>query len=371
MSETAAGATAIDGTVPLIRRLIADALALEYKVGDVDALARMKHNADLCPSVRDQVGLLLQRCERERRVIYDIQGPRDSGVDVVVRTEEEGQAGAVSFIGFQIKADDEMTKGVARLLVDQHFDAVNAYRPLDRYYILLCADPVKRRDTIREVTGMFARTEGVVVVTPAQVAAFLALSDANLASLTTQAVRSGDPLFETAADELDNLTPAQCGILLQAIANHLFERQSTVASLTTSSLTAALYENTPDLTGDAFGFFKTPRWAFLDRRYVMSLEEADAPGLGVVELRDDAVDDPYFEQDFLLERNNALDSADDRVARDFDLLNDYLEVEQDQSVTVDLAAAPALLALLASARVRFGYDVEEVVDYMMRLDLTA
>jgi hypothetical protein len=55
----------------------------EYTATSV--FATMKHNDDLCPKFQDKLDTLLGAFQKYKKIVYDIQGPRDDGADIVLR----------------------------------------------------------------------------------------------------------------------------------------------------------------------------------------------------------------------------------------------------------------------------------------------
>src|SRR5205823_1545820 len=123
-----------------------------------------RHNANLCPELQSRVEQTVGTVERYMTLTYDIQGLRDYGIDVLVRLSGKDDLG---YIGFQVKADDECTKGVYEKLKAQYTDALNMYGDdLLDYFVALAWDQKARQDEIRLVEEAFQGIRGVHVVEP-------------------------------------------------------------------------------------------------------------------------------------------------------------------------------------------------------------
>src|SRR5687767_8851573 len=72
------------------------------KAGETSVLADYSHD-DLCRAIEDNIHALLNSFEKYKHIAYLVQGPRDQGVDVLLKgkpTEEDGHR----FIGLQVKS---------------------------------------------------------------------------------------------------------------------------------------------------------------------------------------------------------------------------------------------------------------------------
>ncbi|MDQ1745673.1 MAG: hypothetical protein QOE23_4012 [Pseudonocardiales bacterium] len=162
---------------------------------------------------------LLDGLRRDSNITYDIQGLNDQGVDVAMRLTD---AVGARFIGVQIKSHHEfVTENPTSKLIQQYHTAREYYGDDLTYYILACCDPSvpQVQDRLRDATSRFTKNSRVIVVEPAYALSFLALRPAQLDSLITQTLRTGDPIVATGRNELIGMHPLEAAILL-----HLVER---------------------------------------------------------------------------------------------------------------------------------------------------
>src|SRR3990167_8989691 len=117
---------------------------------ETKAFARMKHNEDLCPRFQQKLESILGSFEKYKKIVYDIQGLRDEGTDVLLR---EVVAESPWFICLQIKSENDVHgRDILKNLKAQFFDSAQRYGDsLVEYYVLLCCDSKKHKDIIRAI----------------------------------------------------------------------------------------------------------------------------------------------------------------------------------------------------------------------------
>jgi hypothetical protein len=98
--------------------------------------------------------------------VYDTQGIRDDGSDVVLRVSGNDAQG-VELLGFQVKSFDDLEKeGYLQNLKAQALESLNKIKGLCKYFIVLCTDPKAHKKTIRLVESEFKTTKGTEVIEP-------------------------------------------------------------------------------------------------------------------------------------------------------------------------------------------------------------
>jgi hypothetical protein len=79
-------------------QLLAELLSLRHRSkADTVSFRPLRHNSDLCPAFQEKVDEMLDAYMRHRTDVQDIQGPRDGGVDVLLRYEFEVQFTALAY----------------------------------------------------------------------------------------------------------------------------------------------------------------------------------------------------------------------------------------------------------------------------------
>jgi hypothetical protein len=206
------------GTLALGQRLVANAFRYRTARPEETHIFRgLRHDADLVPKVTQQLRFLMEGFHRDTNVTYDIQGMSDEGSDVLLRLQS---VSSVSFIGVQIKSHVELgEKGIVADLRNQLSRSEDRYDPLLRWYIFLAADTSDAADRrtprrLSDIRAAFAKKRKVTIVDPVYSATFLCLSKAQMDSLTTLTLRTGDPLVEDAAADLRR-HPVEAALLLR------------------------------------------------------------------------------------------------------------------------------------------------------------
>lgn len=350
-----------------VRRTIANAMTMRSAPPDArEWLVTLRHNDDLCPRLKGKLDQLLAAHDRESHVVYDIQSPRDEGVDVIVRVTDE-ESDRPTYLGFQVKSEDDFRRGgVLSILKDQYFAAGSAYRSVERYYILLAADQRKHQQVIREIAREFVKKSDVRVVEPPQVAAFLRLNAAGCTSVATQGARTGDPLVVEAQAILRPLTPTQAATLVVLVDRQLRGVSTEVKDLLAAPILRRLHRNVPDIDPELFDVVDATFADFLDTVYVAPNDE---PGPGEralnLTLRWEDDEEDFFVASARLEERRRDSEPLSRLAADLDALGDYV-ADSGGTHVLELASVMPLVAFLAAARVRFDHDEEELVEYAFR-----
>jgi hypothetical protein len=113
------------------------------------AFRKLKHDADLLPQLQVQLETILDAYGKFQPVVYDTQGIRDEGSDVVVRIDGN-DTHDVELLGFQVKSFDDLEKeGYLQNLKAQAFESLSNIKGLGKYFVVLCTDPKVHKRTIR------------------------------------------------------------------------------------------------------------------------------------------------------------------------------------------------------------------------------
>jgi hypothetical protein len=191
---------------------------------------------------------VLRSLQRQHSLVYDIQGPGDSGVDVLVRLHDGSDH---RFIGFQVKSDVEAPeRDIYAKLKAQWVDASSRYgeRMLD-YYILLCWLPTTRIDKIRVVEAAFSGIPEVKVIEPEFATTYLVgLKATQIAALATSILADDDPVLADVRLMASRWTERQLALFVEVTAR-LVEAQPPASFdvLLLSSHLGEIYERTQPL----------------------------------------------------------------------------------------------------------------------------
>ena len=333
-----------------IQRIIYDLLQLRRSPYTSTYLfSKLKHNADLCPRFRRQVEIIFGAFDKYRKITYNIQGPRDQGTDVIARQHinDENQ-----FICFQIKSDSDLRNDdYLRILKSQYFDTERAYQKLLDYYIVLCSDlndweAKKKRDQrkkdkerqdppplnksklnqIQTIEADFSNVNGPVhIIEPDYALTFLSLTPIQIDAAIKNKLGAGDYVFRKATEMIGGLNPTESALLFYMIW-YMFYRKAT-------SLTLEDLFNAPSLSD----IYKTVP----DRNEARFI---------------------HFEDDV----NNSY--VHERMLKDLQHLEDnFIESDGRGNYTIDLKEVDPIVLLMMDGNIRYGYEQDELLLYMMNL----
>lgn len=290
-----------------------------------------RHNRDLCPRAESQCELILGAFRKYRDVVYNIQGLRDEGTDVLLRLDEGAD---LRLVCLQIKSDEEATsRSLADTLILQWQRTIDRYGPeLQDYFVLLCWDATARDDEIRNVQATLAKKQGLVLIHPQLAWSFLNYSGMAIDALARIKVGSEDAVIRAALRMASDLSPTEIALLI---------------GLTHS----ALYEDSP--TASAHEILNMP---FISTTYD-SMPAVD---------REYYLYDPEEDTDENEEQEPRWVDSDNRLAIDLDYL------EQAQLISVDgetyranLDDVEPLIVLLVDGRLRYDYSGTELMMYVL------
>jgi hypothetical protein len=340
------------GTLALGQRLVANAFRYRTARPQETRIFRyLRHDADLVPDVTQQLRFLMDGFHRDTNVTYDIQGLFDAGTDVLLRLQSAHDS---RFIGIQIKSHIELReKGLVMSLRDQLSRSEDRYDPLLRWYIFLGADISDKTDRrtfqrVRTIQAEFAKKPKVTIVDPVYAVTFLRLSKAQMDSLITLTLRSGDPLVEEAAADLRR-HPVEAALLLRLVTNTVGREAvaTTLEELQSDPWVREIALSTP-LDEELYD----PETGEYPDEYPEGM--SDLPKNVLRELIT-----PKARQE---EDNKS--SWISRLAIHIDRLSDELDGD-DVKFLVPVNLHPALYALAAEGRVKHDYESDELVEYLI------
>jgi len=174
----------------------------------------MQHNDHLCPKTQSKLTDFLEGSHRYHNVVYDVQGPRDRGKDVVLRYGENEETSR--YITIQIKSyDDLCKKDYLRTLRAQSFEVQADYKDkLQHHFILICTDANKHEDKIRLICSDYSNLEWVTVIRPEYVWTFLRLTITRMDAIVQGVLRQDDVVYKKARTMVADQTPLDTAVLL-------------------------------------------------------------------------------------------------------------------------------------------------------------
>ncbi len=309
-------------------------------------LAARKHNSELCPAFQKTIERILSAFKKYRRIVYEIQGPQDRGVDVFMRQSSNDEN---AFVCFQIKSQDDMrSKDLFKNLKSQYFDAKRTYLPLLDYYIVLCCDATKKkmREKIKMVETVFASETDVHVVEPDYAFTFLCLSSTQIDAFLRSRLGSDDVVYNKALQNVANLTPTERAIIYYLMWLYLYNNKLTVTyeEIRHYPFISTIYEEVPGYDRDFF---------FEDETPVDETHETD-----------EIAEEDEGEEEFLPTNED----IETRLNRDLEYLADaFLESDGAGNFTLDFRGIYPLAAIMMDAQTRYEHEGDDLIRYMMNV----
>jgi hypothetical protein len=307
-----------------------------HRRAPVDAtkpFAEMRHNEHLLPAIRARCDDILDAFGRYHEIVYDIQGLRDQGTDILIRV---GKAPQRELICLQIKSEREVREsGLVDRLILQWQRSADFFGPqLLDYYIVLCSEARENADRIREVHAAFAK-KAPTIVAPEYAWTFLRHSGMAIDALVRAKVGSEDVVVRAALHLAADLTPTEVALLLFMALHALRSAESELSAplLLESDFLRSVYDTTPDYERD--WFFESP------------FENDDAES-AETEPRD-------------------LD-IQSRLAEDLDILEgQYVDQAESDRFSLNLPMIEPVLAILLDGSIRYDYEGDELLMYGLEL----
>ena len=191
----------------------------KVKSSETAEFAALSHD-DICRSVLDKIDVLLGAFDKYQHISYMTQGPRDNGVDVLLKgTEKEDEP--EKFFVLQIKSHAELEDRdnlLAQKLKAGFVDTTTSYQSgLERYYILLCGDAKKHAKRIAGITNEFTKLKQVRVIGPREVLAFLRMPETTIAAVVDRHLSEEDYVRKQARANAASYRPKQLYFVLGCI----------------------------------------------------------------------------------------------------------------------------------------------------------
>lgn len=319
-----------------IKNIIYDLLQFRRSAAEFTGIFKtQKHNANLCPKLQHRLESAFDAFDKYRRITYEIQGPRDQGVDVLIRQIFHDQT---YFICFQIKSEDDLRdKTWLKSIKAQWFDSEKTYHEMLDYYILLCCDASNSvtKGKIRLLESEFSSIPTVHIIEPEYVLSFLRLSNVQTDAIIKAKLGSDDIVFRNGLSIVNDLTPTEAAVLFYLIYQDVCEEKESTdqEAILDSEFIRYVYTNTPDFDRD---------WFFED--------EIDI--------------DEEFRREYDVRQLNACE----RLSFDLEeLKNLTIHMYVSGGCRVNMCEVQSLAILMMDGKERYGYTGDDLLFYMMDL----
>jgi len=288
----------------------------------------------LLSKFQNQLELILESYGKFAPTPYKTHSVRDQGVDIVIRSDEEGDR-PPSLIGFQLKSGWDLTQpDYMQKLKAQHFESHNI-RGLRFYYIVLCVDEKQHERRINMIEGEFKNAALTKIIEPEYVDTFLSLEQRRIDSYIKRVLANGDVVLKKAS-EIVTFPSRTTGALViyLAVQQHLVHsRPLTINEVKQSASLRDFHERL--------------------------LEHAEF--MSDIAMGDDGDDDDVIEfEEFVAD-------FEDQIVQDLETLRDDVADINGDAISIEFDRVAPLLALGVEALVRFEYEKNAIAPYLWEL----
>ena len=297
-----------------------------------------KHNSDILPKLQTQLEMVLDAYGKFEPVVYDTQGPRDDGSDVVLRYRPRDSPDTFELICFQVKSFDDLAKtGYMQELKAQRDDSFRKVGGMRHYFLILCTDSEAHKDRVRNIMAEFRSADRTEVIEPGFAYTFLHHPKTRVEALIKRAMEEEDYVFQLARTSLELESPSARALAIFIVVRSAFTAASrfTIDELLGDPGLRSIYED-----------LRVQQAALLDQSLERNLEH-------------DSEDYPPVQ----------IEDFEDQVAADLELLEtDVVELEPaSQGVELRLDRVRALNAVVMDALARYEHNEAQLMSYMFTL----
>lgn len=222
----------------------------------------LKHNADLLPKLQAVLEMVLQAYGKFEDVVYDMQGPRDDGSDVVLRCRAKNDGAEPELISFQVKSFDDLAKkNYMQELKAQRDDSFRKVRGLRYYFLLVCTDGKAHRDRVRNIMAEFRSAVRTEVIEPTFAYTFLHHPKTRVDAFIKRLMEADDYVFRRALESLNLPSPSARALAVFLSAKSVFTglTRSNLDHLLSDASLRSIYKELQDEEES------TPVWDFEDQ----------------------------------------------------------------------------------------------------------
>jgi hypothetical protein len=316
------------------------------------AFRKLKHDADLLPQLQAQLETIRDAYGKFQPIVYDTQGIRDDGSDVVFRIDGNDAQG-MQLLGFQVKSFDDLEKdGYLQNLKAQALESLNNIKGLIKYFIVLCTDPKAHKKEIRFVGSAFKTTHNTEVIEPEFAYTFLFMPKTRIEAIVKRTMEADDYVFKEALTSLDFETPTAkaLAVFLSVCFVTTGNPHVTIAELIADKALRTMYEEIRERQAELMA---------------STLRETDERLEGY-EQDEEYVQDEDEEEDDYDDEPVELEEFEPQLVLDIALLEDAVLESDSSSESYQFLTNQMrpLCAVALDALVRYGYNDEQLLAYM-------
>jgi hypothetical protein len=204
---------------------------LRFREATNDETAELEYlsHDEICTKISDQLCTILDSFEKYGHISYVVQGPRDQGVDILLKETKLDEP--ETYIALQVKSYREVAdkeSDLSKQLKAGLFDAGSKYGSgLQRYYILLFGHSKIHFKRISAITNEFSNNKLVRVITPRFLQTFINLPSSTLSAVVDRYLSDEDYVRLKACSEVAGYTEAELCLILVCL-SWVFENLSDV-----------------------------------------------------------------------------------------------------------------------------------------------
>ncbi|WOC28188.1 hypothetical protein LY624_20145 [Pseudoalteromonas sp. N1230-9] len=188
----------------------------------------------ICEKIQEKTNLLGDSFIKYESISYIVQGPRDQGVDVLLKITPEDEP--EKYVGIQVKSYNEINdknNDLSKQLKAGYHDARYHYSEnMERYYIILCGDSKKNSKRISAITNEFSKEKNVRVIGARYAFNFINLSPQTIAALVDTFLRKEDYVRSRAKQEVIEYKPHELYFVLCCLTQVLEKNNATLDAYT-------------------------------------------------------------------------------------------------------------------------------------------
>jgi len=188
---------------------------------------RSLNHDEICRKVEDQINHLGDSYLKYENIAYMVQGPRDQGVDVLLKSTVNNDT--EKYTGIQVKSYTEIdnkSNDLSKSLKAGYHDARNHYgERLERYYILLCGDSGKHSKRISSIINEFSKEPNVRMIEPRYSYNFITQPPQVASAVSEAFLRGEDYIRSKARKEIIEYSDAELHFILCCLCHTLSDNE--------------------------------------------------------------------------------------------------------------------------------------------------
>jgi hypothetical protein len=324
---------------------------LRYQRAPISATKQfqeLKHDKDILPAIQDKLEVMLRALNKFEEVVYDIQGIRDDGADIVLRSRATKSNDQPELICFQVKSFSDLSeKSYLQQIKAQRDDAFRKIAGIQQYFIFLCTDLASHKPKVRAIAAEFKSALKTEVIEPQFAFTFLHHPQTRIEALIKRIEQADDIVVRDALESLDQESPSARALALYLFVRHVvsgqtnFKKEDLLNEPVLKAAYSEMREKQASLLDEALG-----------RRIIATRDSEEW------DEEEDEEDGPAQIQEF-----------EEQIGNDLELLDNGPIEANSSSEIVRLRPeqSRALVAVISDAAARYEYSESQLMNYMFDL----